>query len=386
MSKIRIAIVAHIGMEFYNARIPLVKYLEQRGYEVYAIVPDDEYLSKIQDSGIRTLSYSIKNNSLNPVASLKSIRQITRFCRKYKFEIIHSFSLQPNIYCGFACLFNKKIKVVNHITGLGYAFTTTKFKPLCYRIIILALYQFLWLFANSVIVQNEDDKNILSKLLGVGRKIIKIQGSGVDANFFSMANIDSVALSKIKEELKIEPSHIVCTFVGRLVFEKGIRELLEAAIDVATKNNRIIFLFIGWMDYRNPSCISPEYMADLNKYPNIVFLGERKDVRDILAITDIFVLPTYREGFPRSVLEAMSMKLPVISTNVPGVREAVKDMYNGILVPAKNVGILSNAIYSLSNNKLERVRLGEAGRKLVEQEFNSDVIFDKICGVYDSLG
>jgi N,N'-diacetylbacillosaminyl-diphospho-undecaprenol alpha-1,3-N-acetylgalactosaminyltransferase len=380
--KIKIAIVAHLGMEFYNARIPLVQYLKQQGYEVFAIVPDDEYLSKIKDTGIQTLPYTLKNNSLNPITSWKSIRQIKYYCKSYKFDIIHSFSLQPNVYTGFACLFNKKIRVINHITGLGYAFTTSKLKPLLYRLLILLLYQLLDFFASKIIVQNSDDKKILGRLIGVRKKIEMIKGSGVNADFLSVTSKDSLA--NIRKELNLQSSDVICTFVGRLVFEKGIRELLEAAINISKTKQRIKFLIIGWADSHNPSCISHEYINNLKSYSNIIFLGKRNDVRDILSITNIFVLPTYREGFPRSVLEAMAMNLPIISTDVPGVREAVKQDLNGVLVPVKNVEKLANAITLLADNHSEQIRMGKEGRRLVEQEFNSMIIFKKISQIYES--
>jgi N,N'-diacetylbacillosaminyl-diphospho-undecaprenol alpha-1,3-N-acetylgalactosaminyltransferase len=381
--KKRIAIVAHLGMEFYNARIPLVQYLTQQGYEVFAIVPDDEYFSKIKNTGIQTLSYTLKNNSLNPIASWASIKQIRRYCKEYKFHIIHSFSLQPNIYTGFACLFNKKIKIINHITGLGYAFTTSKLKPLLYRLLILLLYQFLDLFTCKVIVQNVDDKKILSKLIGVKRKVEIVKGSGVNSELFSLRTVDKDSLTNIRKEFNLQASDIICTFVGRLVFEKGIRELLESAINISKTNQSIKFLIIGWIDSHNPSCISQEYIDDLKSYSNIIFLGKRNDIKNILAITNIFVLPTYREGFPRSVLEAMSMGLPIISTDVPGVREAIKQNLNGILVPVKNVEKLSNAISLLASNYSEQIRMGKEGRKLVEQELDSKIIFERIAQIYD---
>jgi N,N'-diacetylbacillosaminyl-diphospho-undecaprenol alpha-1,3-N-acetylgalactosaminyltransferase len=382
--KKKIAIVAHLGMEFYNARLPLVQYLTQQGYEVFAIVPNDEYLPKIKNTGVQTLPYPLKNNSLNPITSWTSIKQIKHYCKEYKFHIIHSFSLQPNIYTGFACLFNRRIKVINHITGLGYAFTTSKLKPLLYRLFILLLYQLLTPFTCKIIVQNSDDKKILSKLIGAKRKIEIIKGSGVNADFFSLRTVDKDLLNSTRKKFNLQASDIICTFVGRLVFEKGIRELLESAITISKINQSIKFLIIGWVDSHNPSSISQKYIDELRSYSNVIFLGKRNDVKDILAITNIFVLPTYREGFPRSVLEAMAMELPIISTDVPGVREAIKQSLNGILVPVKNVEKLSNAISLLANNYSEQIRMGKEGRKLIEQEFNSKIIFSKIMQIYNS--
>lgn len=380
---VKIALIENCGSDFFNYRVPLARYLEGAGYEVYAVVPEDEFTQKIKDSGLKTLNYSFARNSLNFPALIRTVRELKKLNHKYDFDIVHSFRLQPNVFCNLAYGSNKNVKIINHITGLGYSFSNKTIKALFYRFIIFTLYQTLLLFSNCIICQNSDDKVILSRLIGISHKITVIEGSGLDVNFFSRMNINHDHINVLIRSLSVKAENIAVTFVGRLLIEKGIREFLEVAKLFSKINDKVKFFIIGWIDNGNPSYISRSELNNISSFDNIYYLGKRDDVKELLYISNIFVLPTcYREGFSRSILEAMAMELPVITTNVPGARDAVRNGLSGIIIKPGDTSELQKAIENLISDHDMRKEMGKKGRELVEEYFCADVIFKKINKLY----
>jgi N,N'-diacetylbacillosaminyl-diphospho-undecaprenol alpha-1,3-N-acetylgalactosaminyltransferase len=381
----RIALVENFGLDFLNFRVPLVKFLEAKGYEVFAVVPNDKYLDQVKNSGINVLPFSLRKNTLNPLSFLRCIKEIRHYNKVYCFSLIHSFRLQPNIISSLAFPFNRKIRIINHITGLGFAFAGTTFSSFFYRKIILLLYQTAFIFTDRIIVQNRTDKLILSRLLFTAGKLEIIEGSGIDMKKFSPGNADKLKVSSLCEGAFIKDKDIIVSFTGRLLIEKGIIEFLTVAENLSKQDQRYKFLIAGWFDNKNPSCLTHEQLMKYIDNKSIFYLGEVSEIREILTVTDIFVLPSYREGFPRSVLEAMSMSIPVITTDVPGARDAVIDNYNGLLVRAKDTEALERAIAILSADKGLRKKMGDNGRHLVETRYNTDIIFNEILNEYRSI-
>ncbi|MBG0859043.1 MAG: glycosyltransferase family 4 protein [Bacteroidales bacterium] len=381
----RIALVENFGLDFLNFRVPLVKFLEQKGYEVYTIIPDDKYCERVKESGVKVLTYRLKKNTLSPVSFIGSLRKVKYYQKEFSFSIIHSFRLQPNIITSLAFLFNKKIKIINHITGLGFAFSGKSFTAFFYRLTILFLYQISSFFSDKIIVQNSTDLKIVSKLLYASGKLIMIEGSGIDQDKFSRSKADPVHVSRLMNKISFKPGEVVVTFTGRLLLEKGILEFLTAAGNISRQSTRFRFVIAGMFDINNPSCISPEHLGKFTKNNVVTYLGEINEIRELLYITDIFVLPTYREGFPRSVLEAMAMRVAVITTDVPGARDAVTDNLNGLIVTPRDIPALENAILRLAYDEVLRKKLGDNGLYLVRDKYNSLQIFNKILNVYQTI-
>jgi glycosyltransferase involved in cell wall biosynthesis len=379
----RIALVENFGLDFLNFRLPLVKYLENKGFEVYSIIPEDKYLEKVKETGIRVLSFPLIKNTLSPFSFFRSAKVLRSYQKRYGFSVIHSFRLQPNIITSYAVGFNRKVRIVNHITGLGFAFAGNDIPSFFYRNLILLLYQFAFLFTDRIIVQNETDRHIISRLAFTGRKLLVIEGSGIDSTKFSRVNSDIAITESLRKKICPGGKNIVITFTGRLLREKGIIEFLKASTILGNRDKRYIFVIAGWFDSKNPSCISRKELSGFLGEGKIIFLEEFPFIRELLFLTDIFVLPTYREGFPRSVLEAMSMELPVVTTIVPGAMDSVKDGINGLLIPPGDVSALVNALTLLANDVNLRLKMGAAGKRLVDEKFNTEVIFNKILDVYD---
>jgi N,N'-diacetylbacillosaminyl-diphospho-undecaprenol alpha-1,3-N-acetylgalactosaminyltransferase len=380
--KQRIALIGNYGMDFLISRAPYVEYLEKQGFEVYAIVPKDEYISLLLENNIRVLSYELKRNSLNLFTLTKTVLKLNRYNKEYNFSVTHSFGLQSNILNNLSFGFKKQTFVVNHITGLGFSFTRNSLKARVFRFLNLLVYQFLFLLSNVIITQNNDDRNILSKLLFVKKKFKVIYGSGVDHVKMSLKNIKIESVNRLKQELLIANDSVVITYIGRLVAEKGINEFIAMAKQLSSVRPYLKFLIIGWLDTKNPTCLSESDLEELKNYPNILLLGKRFDIKELLYLTDIYVLPTYREGFPRSILEAMAMELPVITNDVTGAKDAVKNMLNGLLLPPQDVDCLIDAVEKLIDNPILRKEYGVNGRKRIEEEFCSDIIFKSFLNSY----
>ena len=354
----------------------------KEGYDVYAIVPVGRYIDELKSEGIKVINYYLKRESLNPIREAKTLWQLYRIFKNYRFDIIHTFTIKPNIY---GSIIGKLVGIpiiICHVTGLGYIHTLNNLRARLLRILSNLLQMVSFKIANKIIFQNSDDFNKLSFLLDKYKALI-IKGTGVDINYFSLNNTDLERVKIIKNDMGLN-NKLIITFIARLYMSKGIKELIEAANTLNKKFKDIIFLIIGWIDKGNPDAISEKFIEE-SKSSFIKFIGKRQDIREILYVTDIYTLPSYREGLPRTILEAMSMEKPVITTKVPGCRETVIDGINGLLVSAKDSKSLAGAIEKLISDKELREKMGKAGREKVIKEFSNEIITGKILKLYEEL-
>jgi glycosyltransferase involved in cell wall biosynthesis len=377
-----IGLVENFGLDFLNFRLQYAYYLKSLGYDVMAILPEDSFEESVREKGLLVQTYKLKKNSLDPISLFVSVRQFKRMRRNHNINLVHAFRLQPVIVSCIAFAFSGKVPVVAHITGLGYAFSSYSVKSIFYRIAILFLYQISLLFAHKIVVQNSSDFKLLSRLLFIKPKLILIESSGIDCIKFSRENAEPHIVDSLKSKLEYTDGQRVVTFTGRLLREKGILEFLEAAERISENGLSVKFVIAGWFDKNNPSCIPQEVLERYQKNKSIVYLGMIHEIKELLFISDIFVLPTYREGFPRSVLEAMSMALPVITTEVPGASEAVLHGRNGLLIGPRDTDSLINAIHYLLNNKEIAASMGAQGRERVESEYRNEIVYNRFRQLY----
>ena len=377
-----IGLVENFGLDFLNFRLPYAYYLKSLGYEVMAILPEDSFVERVRESGLHVQTYKLKKNSLDPISLFICVRQFKRMRKSFSINMVHAFRLQPNIAACLAFAFSSKTQVVAHITGLGYAFSSRSIKSLFYRVAILFLYQISLLFAHKIVVQNSSDFKLLSRLLFIRPRLRLIESSGIDCIKFSRKNAEPHFVKSLKRRIEHADGQKVVTFTGRLLREKGILEFLEAARRISDSGLSVKFVIAGWLDKNNPSCISQTELEEYLINKNIVYLGMIHEITELLYLSDIFVLPTYREGFPRSVLEAMSMSLPVSTSNVPGASDAVTHGDNGLLTEPRNTDSLINAILYLLNNKEIATTMGSLGRNRVEAMYKNEIIYNKFVQLY----
>lgn len=378
----KIALVENFGMDFYNARLRYVLHLQNLGYEVYAIVPDDGFLEKIKSHDINVIAVSNNIRGSGIKNKLKYARDLIKIFRYNKFDIIHTYRLQPNIIGTFIAGILTKSKIVNHITGLGTAFNHFSIKYKLMQFVTRMLYGFNYLLFRQVSVfQNHDD--IID--LGLIKKSFCVKGSAVNEDRFSY---DSISISKIdilqKQYNLLQEDTIIFLFVSRLLKEKGIVELIEG-FKLASKNNKIQLLIVGWFDENNESSLNQNSLNDLIEgYNNIKFLGKQNDIPEIISLIDVSILPTYyREGTPRFLLESMVMKKPIITTKMPGCDHLVHNNENGILIEPRSVNAIEKSINSICKKELKI--MGEASYKIYKSNFSEKIVYNSLIDIYKKL-
>lgn len=376
----KIALVENFGSDFYGARVRYALFLQKLGHEVIAIVPNDGYTEKIRNEGINTIAIDIDIRERSLSAMLKFGQKLGKIFRKEKFDVIHLYRMQPNIIgTSFAFFNSPKSKIINHITGLGVAFTKTSYKYKLVQKIIKFAYKFnSRVFNAQLIFQNIEDK----LELGNDEKFLVIKGSAVDEDRFKPSDIIN---TKTKNEL-MEKYHFSGTFtlifVSRLLKQKGLDDLVNAVNDINKEaDKKINLMIVGWIDPSNPDSFSEEEITAFTKLPNVAYLGKRNDIDQLIAMADAAVLPTfYREGTPRFLLEAMAMAKPILTTDMPGCNHLVKNKQNGVLVEPRNKEAIVEGLRFLL--KADAKQLGVNSEKIYKTEFSEHVVYNNLLSSY----
>lgn len=376
----KIALVENFGSDFYGARLRYALFLQKLGHEVIAIVPNDGYTEKIRNAGINTIAIDIDIRERSLSAMLKFGQKLGKIFRKEKFDVIHLYRMQPNIIgTSFAFFNSPKSKIINHITGLGVAFTKTSYKYKLVQKIIKFAYKFnSRVFNAQLIFQNIEDK----LELGNDEKFLVIKGSAVDEDRFKPSDIIN---TQTKNEL-MEKYHFSGTFtlifVSRLLKQKGLDDLVNAVNDINKEaDKKINLMIVGWIDPSNPDSFSEEEITAYSKLPNVAYLGKRNDIDQLIAMADAAVLPTfYREGTPRFLLEAMAMAKPILTTDMPGCNHLVKNKQNGVLVEPRNKEAIVEGLRFLL--KADTKQLGVNSEKIYKTEFSEHVVYNNLLSSY----
>ncbi|MCP4442330.1 MAG: glycosyltransferase family 4 protein [Aureispira sp.] len=360
---LRIAVVVNSAWNIYNYRLGLIEALLAQGYSVWAIAPTDDFVPQIEATGCQFIPLQrLSRKGTNPIQDLRLTHELYRIYRDQEIDIALQYTIKPNIYGSFACRF-VKTKGVCTVTGLGYSFLSNG----VVNKVVKRLYKQAFKRASLVAFQNNDDLKLFNDLkLLEEEKSTLIKGSGIKTNYF-------------KPLPKTETTEdTVFLFVGRLLYDKGIVEYLEAAKAIKSKNPKTQFWIVGALDNDNPSAISPEIIDEYHKEGIINYIGQSSDVRSIMQNSDIVVLPSYREGLPRVMLEGLAMAKPLITTDTAGCRETVKDGVNGYIVPIKDREALVEAMQRMLNLSLnEREKMGQEGRKMAIEEFDEQAIIQR---------
>jgi len=363
----KIAFLSHLDLNLYLFRLPIMQELVKNNYEVYAIVPRGEVFYKFSEFGIKAVAYNIDRASLNPLKEVQTLFEIQKVLKEIQPDILHTFMHKPNIY---ANLLGYK-KRINTVTGLGSFFIHNDTKSKLIRFVIEMLYKISTKTTNKVVFQNSDDLALfLQRNIVKQNQAVLIRSSGVDVKKFAPQPKDIALLKKYNLENKV-----VVLMVARVLKDKGVQEYIAMANKL---KDEAVFLYIGEQDSGNKNSFNPSW-------ENIIYLGFQSDVKKFIALCDIFVLPSYREGVPRTLLEAAAMQKPLITTNAPGCREVVEDGYNGFLVPIKDTTLLTQKTSLLIQNKTLRETLGKNARVKIEQEFSIEEVVKQYMKVYNDL-
>jgi glycosyltransferase involved in cell wall biosynthesis len=361
------------GHTIYCFRLPLIKALQDKGIEVVALCKKDEYVPLLNELGVRVIESGNNVKGVNPLIESAFVFKLYKIFKKESPDLVHHFTPKAVIFGSVASKL-AGVQTVASITGLGHAFLLPKFHPV--SVITKILYYGSNFFIDKFIFQNGDDyKLFIKKKITQKKKSRIILSSGVDLEVYKPC-LDAS-----------EQKNITFTFVGRLLFEKGVGEFLKAAQRVHENHPEAKFLLVGDGQYDNPSLLSKE---ELNNYlknnKQLQYLGKVMDVNSVYEKTSVIVLPSYREGVPRSVLEAMAHGKPVITTDTVGCRETTIDGHNGWLVPVKNVGNLALAMEKFLLEPKSINSMGRNSFNLVKKRFDSKKVVKRTFDTYSSLG
>ena len=373
MSNKNILLLAHDGEDFYKARLPFAHFLRNQGYKVFVLLPKDRYTDLIRDEGFEVRNSSIERDNTNPIQLIKAIFEIHSYASVCDAGIVHSFKFVPNLMNFGANILTRR-KTVLHIAGLGIAFANPglKFKLLKWIQQILFFFQFLR--ADLIIIQNPDDYQDFLFKKYFRKKIKVVKGSGVDIQKFSPKSQQRAS--------ETEKQIFLCT--TRLIWEKGIREMVEAFETLPDHlRSQVELRIIGEPDTKNPRGVTPQYIERYKTSPIIRFLGRQDGIHEHLRNADVFILPSYyREGIPRSILEALASGLPVITTNVPGCNLTIVPNENGLLIQPRSVDTIRTAVIEMLAQKGTWTEMGKASRELAVSEFSENKIFSEIVKLY----
>ncbi|MDG5471362.1 glycosyltransferase family 4 protein [Jeotgalibacillus sp. ET6] len=353
----KIVVLSSHTSSLFWFRMDMMKSFLSKGHTVIAVgsEPESAWKAKFQEFDIDYRQLPVERNGLNPLNDLKTFKSLYEFMKKEKPDKVFAYQAKTIVYGSIAAKLNGISEVYPLVAGLGSVFRGNGVKNEMIKNIMKLQYRVACMFSKKIFFQNHDDKNeFLKNGLVKENKTVIINGSGVD-------------LSKFKyEELPEEPSFL---FIGRLIKDKGIMEYLEACNKIKLKYPRVRCLLVGPYD-SNPSAITKEELKPYIDDKTIEYFGEQDDVRPFITQCSTFILPSYHEGTPKTVLEAMAMGRSIITTEAPGCRETVVDGVNGYLVKVKSVNELEDRMEKLINNKQRSYSMGQESAKIAIEKYD----------------
>ncbi len=368
----KIFLVSRCAWTLYNFRKGLMRELVRKGHAVFGGGDgEDGFVKHIEEIGVPFKSLPVDKRGLNPIQDLCLLLALFKWYKREKPDIVHHFTIKPVIYGSIAARLAAVPKVVNTVTGLGYVFIEKNAAWL--KWIVEHFYRFALKRVDTTFFQNCDDLNLfLNRNLVALEKTELLPGSGVDCRHFSVSNPPPQIHNGAKTFL----------MVSRLLKDKGVYEFAAAAKTIKSRFPECRFQLLGRRDVRNPNVV-PE--NDIIRWTNdgiLQWLGEVDEVRPIVGSADVIVLPSYREGTPKALLEAAAMGKPIVATDVAGCREVVEHGLNGLLVPMKNSNALADAMIEIITDPELAIRMGREGRQKIEREFDERIVIRKTLSKY----
>ncbi|MDH3315316.1 MAG: glycosyltransferase family 4 protein [Gammaproteobacteria bacterium] len=357
---------------FCSHRLQLAMRAQKAGFDVTVITRESQFGDDIRANGIRLIPLDLHRGKVSALRDMFTVFSLWRILHRERPDVIHNVALKPVILGTLAARMARVGSVVNALAGLGYAFTSSDWKARLLRFIARFAFRILFQSASvQVIVQNVVDEEIVRDL-GISAERIKlIAGSGVDLASFRPSP---------------EPNHpITVAIVSRMLRDKGVGELVDAARILRQGGYSVVVRLVGPVDPENPSSISESTLLAWNREGIVEWLGPTSDIAGVWANAHICVLPSYREGLPKSLLEAAACGRPIITTDVPGCRDVVIHNQTGLLIPPRDSKALAEAIVRLAEDADLRARLGIAARSRVKSHFSIDEIVEQTLAVYRSV-
>lgn len=372
----KLFLVVNVDWFFLSHRLPIAVAAKKKGYDVTVFaIEEGGHGNEIRGHGLKFVSLPTSRSGTNIFTELKVLVFLYRYYKKERPDIIHHVAVKPVTYGSVAAKLAGVPKVVNALSGLGFLFINADTNRIAHTIVHTF---FNYGFKNPnlrFILQNSDDLQMIRDMEVLKEdQIFMIKGSGVDLNEFAYT-----------PEKALEGGKVKILLPARMLWDKGVGEFVEAARMIHKRiPNRAEFILAGNVDMGNRARILERELEAWNEEGAVQWIGYQKDIAEVIRSVQIVVLPSYREGLPKSLIEACAIGRPVVTTDVPGCREVVDEGSNGFLVPAKNATHLADKMEQLILDANLRKEMGKAGRKKAEAEFSIENVLDQTFDIYDS--
>lgn len=367
----RVVIALNAAWNLVNFRAGLIRALVANGYEVIAVAPPDDYAPRLAELGCRYEPLPMDNQGTHPGRDLMLLWRFYRLLRRERPAVLLGYTVKPNVY-GSLAAHSLGIPVVNNIAGLGAVFIR---RSLLTRV-VRGLYGLALRPSRRVFFQNDDDRRLfvdhrLVRLTSTDR----VPGSGIDLARFRASPLPSPNSNRIRFLL-----------IARMLWDKGVGEFVIAARLVRQRYPHAEFCLLGFLDVQNPAAISRRQMDEWVAEGVVDYLGVSDDVRAEIAAADCVVLPSYREGTPRTLLEAAAMGRPIVTTDAVGCREVVDDGVNGLLCRVRDADDLAAKLEQMMKlSHQQRIEMGRLGRLKMEREFDEQIVIRKYLDIVHQI-
>jgi glycosyltransferase involved in cell wall biosynthesis len=370
---LKVVLFANTAWYLHNFRLPLAKALREMGHDVVLVSPGEApYHQRLQQAGYESIPFPLQRKNTQPFIELLALWRIYRFYKEQRPDVVHHFTIKPVLYGSLAAHAVGIGTIINAVEGLGYIFTTQTVKARLLRVLVQVLYR-LAMRNTQVIFLNPDDlSGFLSAGMVTRQQSHLIRGTGVDTDQFAPS-----------EE---PPGEVLVVLPARLLWDKGVGEFVAAAQILKAEGICARFVLAGAPDPGNPSSVSEELLQQWQQSGQIEWWGWRDDMLHVFQSAHIVCLPSYREGIPKTLIEAAACGRAIVTTDVPGCREVVLDGENGLLVPPRNAAALANALRQLIEDPDLRREMGANGRQRVIAHFSSERVIAEILTVYNNTG
>jgi glycosyltransferase involved in cell wall biosynthesis len=350
--------------------LPLLEGAKNSGLEVVVVTRTNKHAEKIQQHGARVIPFEISRRGSNILREFTTILRLARIYREERPDIVHHVAMKPMLYGSLVAHLMRVPHTVNWVAGMGWLFVSKNRRAKILQFIVRKVLGLL-LRKTSVIVENIDDQAIIANIGVADNHIHLVRGAGVDTSQYFPSP---------------EPTGVpVVILPARMLWDKGVGEFVEAARQLRESGINARFVLVGEPDGENPASVPVDMLTAWRNEGVVEWWGRREDMPQIFAQSHIVCLPSYREGLPKSLLEAAACGRPIVTTDVPGCREIVRNGDNGYLVEARNAPDLAEGLLKLLQNPKLRLRLGQRGRERVLNEFSQEKIVAQVLALYHKL-
>jgi len=378
--RITIAHVCTVDMSLRYLLLNQLRFLKARGYRVLGVSNPGKDVAVVEAAGIKHIAVPMTRR-FSPAKDLNALLDLTRTFQRERVDIVHTHNPKPGLLGQLAARLAGVPVVVNTIHGFYFH---DHMRPLPRRFYIL-MEQLAAAQSDHILSQNpEDIVTAIEEHIAPAERLEPL-GNGIDLHRFDPSTISRDVIRVTREGLGLAADDVVVGFVGRLVEEKGLRELFEAVRSLRAKHPRLRLLIVGPPDPEKADNLDEGAAVAAGIDDITVFAGLRHDLPELYAAMDVFVLPSHREGFPRSPMEAAAMAVPVVATDIRGCRETVVDGSTGVLVPVRDPSALAQAIDSYLVDEPRRLRHGKAGNALAAVRFDEQLVFERVAATYERL-